>query len=92
MLTIFEIAALLLGLSALLGWFNLRFLKMPRPERHKDCRHHCVRLASLKIVAEFLHFVECLTPLLKRFRELALFSQEQREIPHRGCHLMLKPT
>ena len=29
MLTIFEIAALLLSLSALLGWFNLRFLKMP---------------------------------------------------------------
>ena len=29
MLSIFEIAALLLGLSALLGWFNLRFLKLP---------------------------------------------------------------
>lgn len=29
MLTIFEIAALLLSLSALLGWFNLRFLRMP---------------------------------------------------------------
>jgi CPA1 family monovalent cation:H+ antiporter len=29
MLTIFEIAALLLGLSALFGWFNLRFLKLP---------------------------------------------------------------
>jgi monovalent cation:H+ antiporter, CPA1 family len=29
MLTIFEIAALLLSLSALLGWFNLRFLKLP---------------------------------------------------------------
>src|SRR5436190_23891932 len=29
MLTVFEIAALLLSLSALLGWFNLRFLNLP---------------------------------------------------------------
>ena len=29
MLSIFEIAALLLSLSALFGWFNLRFLKLP---------------------------------------------------------------
>lgn len=29
MLSIFEIAALLLGLSALFGWFNLRFLGLP---------------------------------------------------------------
>jgi CPA1 family monovalent cation:H+ antiporter len=29
MLSIFEIAALLLGLSALFGWFNLRVLKLP---------------------------------------------------------------
>ena len=29
MLSIFEIAALLLSLSALFGWVNLRFLKLP---------------------------------------------------------------
>jgi monovalent cation:H+ antiporter, CPA1 family len=29
MLSVLEIAALLLGLSALFGWFNLRFLKLP---------------------------------------------------------------
>jgi CPA1 family monovalent cation:H+ antiporter len=29
MLSVFEIAALLLSLSALFGWFNLRFLKLP---------------------------------------------------------------
>jgi CPA1 family monovalent cation:H+ antiporter len=29
MLSIFEIASMLLGLSALFGWFNLRFLRLP---------------------------------------------------------------
>lgn len=41
MLSIFEIAALLLSLSALFGWFNLRFLKLP----------HTIGLLSMAMVS-----------------------------------------
>ena len=47
MLTIFEIAALLLGLSALFGWFNLRFLNLP----------HTIGLLVMAIVSSLLLIV-----------------------------------
>ena len=53
---------------------GLRLLEPLRSKGHEDRRHHCVHIASFKTVIEFLHLVECLTPLLKCFFELALFG------------------
>lgn len=61
MLSIFEIAALLLGLSALFGWFNLRYLRLP----------HTIGLLIMALAASLMLIaIERLAPGLGITRQL----------------------